>query len=201
MLSAHRADLDRVTNQGYSHFFPTSGMIALPKYKTQLKGPIKLARIGHSSKKGIRCTHEENLSSPWWMSEGDMEELFTRSRDSGTPLAKLIRQQACIPKYWESACDRIYEVTLQGRVDCYIAKGCFFFPEKSAPKELLDGTSALFPKGDIVFYPSNVFNQINIPGLWDKDVRGHVWATASWIPITVLEKSESFTFSPKRRIF
>jgi hypothetical protein len=151
-------------NQAWSGDRPSSGMI--PRKRETLKGPVTLARVGHSVKEGALCSHEKNLGSPWWLSVGTMELLWSQARNSGSPLATLIRQKCCIPYHWHSSCDLIYEVELVGYVDCWIGPGTFFFPEKDHQPISASGVSRLWPKGDVVFFRlvSSTRSSSRVPG-------------------------------------
>ncbi len=187
-------------NKAYSSKPPTRGMI--PRKQETLKGPLKIARVGHTLNKGKPQSHEDNLSSPWWLSQGTMEHLWRLSRDSGTPLGTLIRQRCCIPNYWDSSCDLIYEAQIVGRLDAWIGPGTFFFPPDndktpgSVPKQH-ESQGPLWPVGDIVFFPAGEFHQIYIPGIWDREVRRAAFGMCTVVPVAAFAGAESY-IGPRR---
>ena len=139
------------SNWAGNKYRPASGMI--PRKQETLKGPVTLARIGHSLKDGKAQNHNDNLGSPWWMSVGSMEYLWSIARNTNTSLATIVRQKCCIPYYWNSACDLVYEVELSGLADCWIGPGTFFFPEKDAKNSHLASTD-IWPQNDVTFFPA-----------------------------------------------
>jgi hypothetical protein len=185
-------------NGSWSGKRPTSGMI--PRKLETLKGPLTLARVGHSSKQGAPCSHEDNLGSPWWLSVGTLEYLWGLSRNSGTPLSTLVRQKCCVPYYWNSSCDLIYEFDLVGYLDCWIGPGTFFFPEKNQAAPAPSATSPLWPAGDVVFFPAGEFPQIFIPGAWDKSVRQLAWSNARVMDINDAAKVASYLAIPRIKV-
>lgn len=170
---------------------PSSGMI--PTKMETFKGPLKFARVGHSNKSTGPCTHDDNLASPWWLSIETLEHLWGLARNSESPLSNFIRQQCCIPYYWNSSCDLIYEVELMGYIDAWVGPGTFFFPENHGQQN-----DSLWPAQDVVFHPSGQFPQIYIPGLWDKEVRQSAWSSATFVEIKLIEGSSSY-YSPLRK--
>lgn len=174
---------------------PTGGMI--PRKRETLKGPLQLARLGHSLRSGRPCSHLENTGSPWWLSEGSMEYLWSLSRNSGTPLSTLVRQRCCIPHYWDSSCDLVYEITLRGYVECWIGPGTFFFPEKSQGET----PDVLWPENDVAFFPAGEFPQIFIPGLWDPAVREAAIQSALVVPTAELALASSYVSASRVKLW
>jgi len=185
-------------NSNWSANRPTSGMI--PRKRETLKGPLTLARVGHSTKGGALCSHEDNLGSPWWLSVGTLEYLWGLSRSSGTELSTLVRQKCCVPLYWNSACDLIYEFDLVGYLDCWVGPGTFLFPEKDQAAPTITPTSPLWPIGDVVFFPAGEFPQIFIPGAWDKSVRQLAWSNARVMYINGATQFGSYLSIPRTNV-
>jgi len=172
---------------------PTSGMI--PRKRETFKGPLRFARVGHSSKASGPCSYEDNLASPWWLSAGTMEYLWGLAQSAGTPLATLVRQQCCVPYYWNSSCDLLFEAELTGYIDCWVGPGTFFFPDKhGVPSE------SLWPEQDVVFHPSGQFPQIYIPGLWSREICRAVWRAATVVELSTLDNAATYLAAPRMKI-
>jgi len=177
-------------NLAWMNSRPSGGMI--PRKRETFKGPLRFARIGHSTKGGSACTHEQNLASPWWLSGGTMEHLWKLARDSGTPLSTLVRQRCCIPYYWNSSCDLVYEADLSGYVEAWIGPGTFFYPERGNSGPPSQGPAPLWPEDDVVFFPAGEFPQIYIPGLWETSVREKVWRSVTVVAAKDLQSATSY---------
>lgn len=180
-------------NSAWSLARPIGGMI--PRKRETFKGPLRFARIGHSSKASGPCSYDDNLASPWWLSAGTAEHLWGLAKNSGTPLSALVRQQCCVPFYWNSSCDLLFEVELSGYIDAWVGPGTFFFSEKHG----VDSTG-LWPENDVVFLPSGQFPQIFIPGIWDPIVRRSAWRSATVVPLRALDTASSFLSIPRTKV-
>lgn len=160
------------------------------------KGPLVFARIGHSTKRGAAASHENNLSSPWWLSQGSMEYLWGCARSAGTPLSTLVRIRCCIPHYWDSSCDLLYEAELTDRIDAWVGPGTFFPTNPST-----EPGASLWRDDDLVIYPAGEFPQIFIPGLNDDSVRRSAWRGATVVPTLALDGASTYLGAARQRLF
>ncbi|MCB4805492.1 hypothetical protein QO001_005493 [Methylobacterium brachiatum] len=142
---------------------PSRGMIV--RSKIELSAGTKIYKIGHRTVKGRVLSDDEVLTSPWWISEADFEEISRRACASGSALSEVWRQYGAIARQWGGSCDLVVKAKVVGSLTAFIGPGTI--------QDMRKDDERVSPSADQpLWVPPPTITQIFIPGLGDKAANG-----------------------------
>ena len=104
----------------------------------------------------IPIARDRILQSPWWISQATFDDLLTRARRLGKPVADLARSQMAIATQWNPGMDTLYIIELVAHVDAWEGRA------RSQLVSLTDSTVAFTGGGRQLAVPGLTWRHIGI---------------------------------------